>query len=357
MLTALDQVRLLGRIRLPLIFLLAVVISIAQSSATDSASRTIVETIKVGGPDGWDYATFDELTHILYIAHGSGVASLNATTKAINPHLADAQGAHIAVPFAGGSRLLVTHGKANQITLNDAKTGAVDATIPTDAKPDAALVEPTTGRGFVMANGGGTVDVIDLDTKAVVARIAVGGAPEAAAYDGQGLVFTHLEDHNAIVVIDAKAMKIKATYPMNGCEDPSGIAAIPKRNLILSACANQIVRITNATTGAAVASLPLGKHPDSAFWDEDRQVGYVPCGDGTLTVIGFKEGVARVTEVVVTEPGARTGALDPKSGLVYLPTSEFGAPEKPGGRPSIVPNTFKVLVIGSSPQKDAHQNR
>jgi DNA-binding beta-propeller fold protein YncE len=351
MLTALDQVRLLSQIRLPLIFLLAAVISIAQSSATDSASRTVVETIKVGGPDGWDYATFDALNHTLYIAHGSSVASMNATTKAINPHLADAQGAHIAVPFAGGSKLLITHGKANQITLNDAKTGAVDAAIPTDMKPDAALIEPTTGRGFVMANGGGMVDVIDLDRKAVVARIAVGGAPEAATDNGQGLVFTHLEDRHAIVVIDAKTLKVRATFPMSGCEDPSGIAAIPKRDLILSACANQIVRLTNATTGAAVASLPLGKHPDSAFWDEDRQVGYVPCGDGTLTVIGFKDDVARVSEVVVTEPGARTGALDPKSGLVYLPTGEFGAPEKPGGRPSIVPNTLKVLVIGTSPRK------
>jgi DNA-binding beta-propeller fold protein YncE len=355
--TRLGQVRLLGQIRLPLIFLLAAVIGVAQSSATDSASRSVIESIKVGGPDGWDYATFDALTHTLYIAHGSAVASLNATSKAINPHLADAQGAHIAVPFAGGSRLLVTHGKANQITLNNAKTGAVDSTIPTDAKPDAALVEPTTGRGFVMANGGGTVDVIDLDSKTVVTRIAVGGAPEAATYDGHGLVFTHLEDRNAIVVIDAKAMKVKATYPMSGCEDPSGIAAIPQRNLIMSACANQIVRITNAATGAAVASLPLGKHPDSAFWDEDRQVGYVPCGDGTLTVIGFKNDVAHVTEVVVTEPGARTGALDPKSGLVYLPTGDFGAPEKPGGRPSIVPNTLRILVVGPSPQKETHHNR
>ena len=160
----------------------------------------------------WPAATFDPVTHTLYIAHGSGIASMNAATKAVTPHLADAQGAHIAVPFAGGGKLLVTHGKANQVTLNDAKTGAVDATIPTDAKPDAALIEPTTGRGFVMANGGGTVDVIDLDRKAVIARIAVGGAPEAATADGQGLVFTHLEDDSAIVVIDAKAMKVKATY-------------------------------------------------------------------------------------------------------------------------------------------------
>jgi DNA-binding beta-propeller fold protein YncE len=320
----------------------------AQSSTAETAARTVLEVIKVGGPDGWDYTTFDPVTHTLYIAHGSAIASVNTLTKAVTPHLADAQGAHVAVPFAGGSKLLITHGKANQITLNDARTGAVDATIPTDAKPDAAVVEPTTGRGFVMANGGGMVDVIDLSAKTVIARIAVAGAPEAASFDGQGLIFTHLEDHDAIVVIDAKAMKVRATYPMRGCEEPSGIAAIAGKGLILSACANQVARLTNAATGAEVASFSLGKHPDSAFYDEDRQVGYIPCGDGTLTAIGFSNDPARVTEVVVTQAGARTGAVDPATGLVYLPTAELGPPAKVGGRPSIVPDTLKVLVIGTS---------
>jgi len=341
----------MNHIRLPMIFLTAALLGMAQSSNSDPASRAVLETVKVGGPDGWDYTTLDPATHALYIAHGSAIASVNTATKAVVPHLTDAQGAHIAVPFAGGTKLLVTHGKANQVTLNDAKTGAVDATIPTDAKPDAAIIEPITGRAFVMANGGGAVDVIDLTKKALIARIPVGGAPEAATTNGQGLVFTHLEDHGAVVVIDAKAMKVKATYALRGCEDPSGIAAIFKRGLVLSACANQTARITNAATGAEVASLPLGKHPDSAFWDAERDVGYVPCGDGTLTVIGFKSDAARVVEVVTTQAGARTGAVDPTSGLVYLPTADFVAPAAPGGRPSVVPDTLRVLVVGPAPRR------
>jgi YVTN family beta-propeller protein len=320
----------------------------AQGSAAVHAARTVLEVIKVGGPDGWDYTTFDPGTHMLYIAHGSAIASVNTMTKAVTSHLADAQGAHAAVPFAAGTRLLVTQGKVNQITLNDAATGAVEATIQTDTKPDAAIIEPTTGRAFVMANGGGMVDVIDLNANAVIARIAVGGAPEGAAYDGHGLVFAHLEDHNAVVVIDARDMKVRSTFPLSGCEEPSGIAAIPDKGLILSACANQVARLTDAKTGAAVASFPLGKHPDSAFYDENRQVGYVPCGDGTLTAISLRDEPARVAQVVVTQAGARTGAVDPATGLVYLPTGDLGPPAKAGGRPSIVPDTLKVLVIGTS---------
>jgi YVTN family beta-propeller protein len=330
----------------PLLALSAALACTAQQSVAETGARQVLEEIKVGGPDGWDYTTFDPTTRTLYVAHGSAIASVNVVTMIATPHLADAQGAHIAVPFASGSKLLVTHGKADQVTLNDAKTGGVEATIAVDTKPDAALVESTTGRAFVMANSAGLVDVIDLPTKSVIARIPVGGAPEGGTFDGRGLVFTHLEDHNAIVVMDASTLKVKATYPMNDCEEPSGIAAIPQRGLILSACGNQIARITNAATGAEVVSLPIGKHPDSAFYDADRQLGFVPCGDGTLTVISFRSDRPRVAEVVATKAGARTGAFDPATGWVYLPTAELGPPAKPGGRPSVVPDTFEVLVVG-----------
>jgi DNA-binding beta-propeller fold protein YncE len=215
-----------------------------------------------------------------------------------------------------------------------------------DAHPDAAIVDPRSGRGFVMAGGAALVDVVDLRSNAVLARIPAGGPPEAAAIDGRGTVFTHLEDKHSVLVIDGAAMKLKATYVLDGCEQPSGIAYITGKDLILSACRNEIARLTDARSGREVASLPIGKRPDSAFYDEKHRLGYVPCGDGTLTVIDFSGSAAKVAEVVTTKAGARTGAVDPETGLSYLPTAELGPPEKAGGRPTIVPDTFQVLVVG-----------
>jgi len=319
-------------------------VSVAAPAA--APGRHVLEVIKVGGADGWDYATYDETKRTVYIAHGSAIATVNVVTKAANPHLADAQGAHIALPYAAGSMLLITHGRANQVTLNDASSGAVKASIAVDERPDAATIDPHTGHAFVMAAGSGMVDVLDLKTNAVLGHIPAGGPPEGAAANGKGLVYTHLEDKHSIVVIDAVPMAVKATYVMDGCEEPSGIAYVTGKNLILSACANQIARLTDAGSGKEVASLPIGKHPDFALYDEKRHLGYVPCGDGTLTVIDFSGTQPQVAEVVTTKAGARTGTLDPSTGLVYLPTAELGPPEKSGGRPSIVPDTFQVLVVG-----------
>jgi len=321
-------------------------LTVSVALPADSPARRVLDVIKVGGPDGWDYTTYDPATRTVYVAHGTAIAAVNVVTKSANAHLADAQGAHIAYPYADGSMLLITHGRANEITLNDARSGAVRATIAVDAHPDAAIVDPRTGRGFVMAGGAALVDVVDLKTNAVLARIPAGGPPEAAAVDGRGAVFTHLEDKHSVLVIDGAGMKVKATYVLDGCEEPSGIAYITGKDLILSACHNEIARLTDARSGREVASLPIGKRPDSAFYDEKHRLGYVPCGDGTLTVIDFSGSAPKVAEVVATKPGARTGAVDPATGLSYLPTAELGPPEKPGGRPSIVPDTFQVLVVG-----------
>lgn len=327
--------------------LLACLVLSFAADAAWAAPLQVLEEIKVGGPDGWDYATFEPATHTLYVAHGSGIASVDVVARTAIAHLADAQGAHIALPYASGAMLMVTNGKANTVTLHDSRTGTLETTIAVDTKPDAAILEPVTGRAFVMANGAGIVDVVDLGTHQITARIAVGGAPEAGASDGHGLVYTHLEDRDSIAVIDARAQKLKATYQLDDCEEPSGIAYITQAELVLSACRNGFARLSRADNGAEVARLPIGKHPDGALYDNIHKRAFVPCGDGTLTVIDFNAGAPRVSEVVATRAGARTGAIDPASGRVYLPTAEVVPAAKAGERPAVVPDTLKVLVVGN----------
>jgi DNA-binding beta-propeller fold protein YncE len=322
---------------------------LAASTALATADNTglkVLETIPVGGPGGWDYPALDSSHHILYLSHGNAVASIDLGSKAVNSHLADAQGAHVALPVRDGALLLVTNGKTNQVTLNDPRTGAVLATIPTDPGPDAAIVEPVTGKVFVMANHGTTVNAIDLEKRAVVGKVSVGGAPEAAAVDGRGLVFTHLEDKNAIVVIDVAKMVVKAHYDISDCDEPSGIAFVAAHRWILSACKNGKARITAADSGAEVATVPIGEHPDFAAVDEQRHLGFIPCGDGTLTVIQLDVRIPTVLGVLRTHDGARSLALDPNTGTLYLPAADFGQASVPGERRPIIPDSFRVVVVG-----------
>lgn len=317
----------------------------ATASQAGDSGLKVINSLTVGGDGGWDYVTVDAVNRRLFVAHKTSIASVDLAGGTVNSHFAGADGAHIALPVNEGADVLITHGKADKVTINDAVTGAVKATIATDGKPDAAVFDAFTGKVFVMANGGNAVDVVDLGSNSVVAKIPAGGAAESGASDGAGLVFTHLEDKNAIVVIDAATMKVKATYAMDDCQEPSGLAFIPDGRLILSACKNGIARISNADTGAEVATVAIGDRPDAALYDAKAHLGYVPTADGKLTVIGF-DGAPHVVDVVATKAGARTAALDTTTGDIYLPTADFGPVDPATGKPSIVSGSFEIVVVG-----------
>jgi hypothetical protein len=196
-----------------------------------------------------------------------------------------------------------------------------------------------------MANEGNALDAIDLTTNTAAGRVDIGGNAESAAVDGQGLVFTHLEDKNAFVVVDAATLTLKATHEMQDCEEPSGIAFIPDGRLILSACQNGIARISSADTGAEVTTVKVGAHPDGALYDARAKLGYIPAYDGTLTVISF-DGAPHVVDIIKTKMGAKTAGLDTDTGRIYLPTADFGAADAKTGKPTVLPNTFSVIVVG-----------
>jgi hypothetical protein len=52
-----------------------------------------------------------------------------------------------------------------------------------------------------------------------------------------------------------------------------------------------------------------------------------------------------LVQTVPTELGARTRALDPKSGRIYLPTATYDTAHFGAGRFPTVPGTFVILIV------------
>jgi hypothetical protein len=75
-------------------------------------------------------------------------------------------------------------------------------------------------------------------------------------------------------------------------------------------------------------------------------------GDGALSIFHEESPDKYVlVENVKTLPGARTMALDQKTGRVYLPVADLGplpaaTPENPRPRAPMIFGTFSVLVVG-----------
>jgi hypothetical protein len=90
---------------------------------------------------------------------------------------------------------------------------------------------------------------------------------------------------------------------------------------------------------------------DANGFDPGTGLGFSSNGEGTLTVIR-EETPDRFTVVenAPTRKGARTMALDEKTHSVYLSSAQYGpapAPtkEQPRPRPTVLPNTFTILVV------------
>lgn len=111
--------------------------------------------------------------------------------------------------------------------------------------------------------------------------------------------------------------------------------------------------VVDANSGKVVYTHAIGGGVDAAEFDPKTRLIYLSTGaDGALWV--FRENSPDDYELVTSAPtqtGARTMAVDRKTGKVYVSVAEVGprpapTPENPRPRAPVIPGTFTVLVLG-----------
>ena len=129
-----------------------------------------------------------------------------------------------------------------------------------------------------------------------------------------------------IVVIDARnPIKIGREYEIPAA-GPYGLALDPRTGRLLCACDAGVLLAIEPDSGDVVGEVGLGGAPDVIFLHRSSNRLYVGVGDpGVIEVIDI--GTMRRDEVVTTERGAHTLALDRNRNKVYafLPHSHRAA--------------------------------
>jgi YVTN family beta-propeller protein len=296
------------------------------------------------GDGGWDLASVDPVGHRLYVARTDGVSAFDLATGKATDRIVAGQRVHAALAIPGTHEVLSTNGATNNALLFDGLTGKVRATIATGTKPDAAAYDPATRTVWIMNPGSGDITVVDPASAKVLATVAVGGSLELGVADGKGRMYVNIEDKNEVAVIDTVKRTVAARFALSGCDGPTGIVYDPGSREILSACGGNAVAIVSAPDGRQIAALPIGKGADGAAFDAKRGLALVPAGrDGNVTLIRLGA-VPKVVGEVATAVSARTIAIDPASGRVYLPSASL-APAVGTERPKPIPGTFRVLGL------------
>src|SRR6202044_3369649 len=101
-----------------------------------------------------------------------------------------------------------------------------------------------------------------------------------------GQIFVNIESEaGQMVVINSRALKIKATWPLPGCASPSGLAIDRVQHRLFSVCDGKVMVVTDAQSGKQVARVTVGEGPDAAAYDAKRGLVFSSNGEGTLTIV------------------------------------------------------------------------
>ncbi len=306
----------------------------------------------VGGEGGWDYIEVDGATHRLYIAHNSTVDVIDTDTGKSVGEIGGLQSTHGIALDPTGKYGYISDGKGNAIVVFDRHSLQKIATVPAGMNPDGIAYEPVTKTVWAFNGRSGDASVLDTATNKIAATIKLPGKPEFPVADGKGVVFANIEDKNEIVKLDAKTKQLTETYPLAGCDSPSGLAMDRKGRRLFSVCDGKVMAITSADTGKVVATAPIGEGPDADRYDAKRGLAFSSNGQsGDMTIVDVKGSQPKVVQTLATAPGARTMALDEMTGKVYTVTAKFGPKPEPSasnprGRPAPLPGSFEVIEIG-----------
>jgi DNA-binding beta-propeller fold protein YncE len=249
-------------------------------------------------------------------------------------------------------RGFTSNGRDSSVTIVDLKTLQPIGSVKVEKNPDAILYDSTTHRVFAFNRGSSSVSVIEANKGSIAGTIVLGGHPEFAVADGNGMVYVNMDDKSEVIALDSRKLEVKSRWPLAPGESLTGLALDQQHRRLFSAYENKKMIVLNADNGQVVSSLPIDEGTDGAGFDPETQLAFSSNSEGTLTVVHEDSADKfNVIETIATQRGARTTAIDAKTHNLFLATAQFGpalepTPERPHPRPSIIPDTFVILVFG-----------
>src|ERR1700731_145682 len=328
-------------------------IAFSWATAVAEEPYKFLNEIPIGGEGGWDILTIDSEAGRLYLTHAAKVVVVDLDHNTLVGEIADTPGVHAFMPVPELQRGFSSNGKESKSSVVDLTTLKTVSKIETGESPDAIAYEPQRGEVYVFNHKGNSATVIDAKQAKVITTIPLGGGPEFAVADSAaGRVCCNIEEQSEVAGIATSKHEVVARWPVAPGTEPSGIAVDATHHRLFATCHNKMMAMLDTETGKVIATVPIGTGVDGCAFDDSTQLAFASCGEGTTT-IAKEEALDKLTVVqtLKTERGARTMAIDPKTHRIYLPSAQFQPAPSPSpgtspARPTIVPNTLKLLVYG-----------
>src|ERR1700677_2065487 len=301
---------------------------------------------QIGGEGAWDYVIAEQHSHRLFVTRTTHTMVIDSDTGKTLGDIPGQKSAHgVALVPALQRGFITDSAGSGTIVVFDLKTYAVLGKLT--AVPDADGIIYDVGANMVLVSAGDSGALLafhpDIDPNGKIgAPIELGGKPEFLAADGTGKAFVNLEDKDLIAVVDLKARKVLARWPVAPGGQPVGLSIDNKSHHLFIGCRNpQKLVVMNAEDGKVEASVPIGAGVDATAFLNGQ--AFASCRDGALIVAAEQQGKFGLVQTIKTPDGARTLALDAAAQRIFLPTAELEPVAS--GRPKPKPGTFMIVVV------------
>lgn len=277
------------------------------------------------GPGGFDHAAVHRGRGLLFVAHtaNDAVDVIDTNAGRFVRSIPDLEG--VAGALVDEAQDLVFTSNRGEDTIGIARPDAdtVRAKVTVGVRPNGLAYAPDP-RLLLAANvgdpkrpGSHTVTLVDVERQVVHASIPVPGRTRWTVYDGsEGVFFVNIADPAVIVVVDPRRPETVVRTIDVPDRGPHGLDIDVARRRLYCACDGGRLVGLDCGSGTVLGTLELSGAPDVIFLDRSLQHLYVAIGDpGVIDVIDT--GGWRRIEVIPTEPGAHTLALDESAHRIY----------------------------------------
>jgi DNA-binding beta-propeller fold protein YncE len=333
----------------------AVAVAVATILSLDVQAQTFkVQNFSIGGDGGTDYLTAEPGTGRVFVSRGFHVMVLDGVKGTVIGDIPETPRTHGVALVPATNHGFTTNAGDSTVTMFDLKNLAIlkKMKIPAGGL-DGIMYDDFTDR-IILTNHSrpGTATALDPETCAITGQAELEDtSPEGAASDGKGKLFVNCERKSTIQVLDGKAMKVLASWPLDPCDGPTGIAYDRATDRIFSGC-SKTSAVVDATTGKIVATIKNGEGVDALGWDPTEKLIYIPAGrDSSVTIVHQDSpDTYSVVATVTTGPGAKTISVDPVKHIAYLFQPTYGPPPtdakaEPSGRRPRGPVTGAFLYV------------
>lgn len=301
----------------------------------------------------YDYITIDPDARRVYLSHGIELKVLDADSFAEVGTITGLKQMHGTALAREFNRGFISDGGADRAVIFDLRTLKTIGEVKTGRGPDTIVYDPASKHILTFNGGSHDMTVIDPARASVIATLPLGGQPEQAVADGNGMIYNNIVDMGEVVAIDSRALEIKARWSLAPAGRPFSIGMDRQHRRLFIGTRTVPTRllVMNADNGKIIQSLPIAEYVDTTVYDPGT--GLVASSTRNATIHLFHEDSPdkfREVETVKTEFGAKTMAVDLKTHNFVTDASDFEQPaateKQPHPEPHATPGTFRMLVYG-----------